>query len=98
MRSDVANRQLRSFARHVVFALNEYVAAHPALDTVVRRALRLFPRANERVLLVVLSEREIRSQDARARAELLTVDDLSPRALQVYLHLVAATNSRNEAR
>lgn len=98
MRSNAANRRLRSFARRVVLGLNDYVAAHPALDTFVRRTLRFFPRANGRLLLAVLRELEIRSQEARARAELLTVDDLSPRALQVYLHLVAATTGRNEAR
>jgi hypothetical protein len=82
----------------MVFRLNDHIAAHTALNAFAKRTLRFFPQANERLQLAVYRERAIRSQETQARAELLTVNDLSPRALQVYLDLVAATTSRNETR
>jgi len=89
---------MRSQLRSLLFQLNGYIAARTALNAFAKRTLRFFPQANQLLQLAVHKEREIRSQETQGRAELVTVDDLSPRALQVYLDLVAATTSRDETR
>jgi hypothetical protein len=95
MHSNAAKRRVHAIIRNGALRLNDYMAAHAGLNAFAKRILRLFPRTNERVRLAIHRGREIRLPAPDMR--LLTVNELSPRALQVYFDLVAATTSRDES-
>jgi hypothetical protein len=94
MRLNAAKRQLHLIIRNGALRFSDYIAAHASLNAFAKRTLRLFPRTNERLRLAIHRGRETRLPAADVR--LLTVNDLSPRAFQVYLDLVEATTSRDE--
>jgi hypothetical protein len=96
MRLNTAKRRVRLIIRNGALRFNDHIGAHVGLNAFAKWTLRFFPRTNERLRLAIRRGREIRSQAADAPAEPLTVNDLSPRALQVYLDLAAATTNRDE--
>jgi hypothetical protein len=97
MRLNAVERRVRLIIRSGALRFYDYIGAHAVLNAFAKRTLiRFFPRTNVRLRLAIHRGREIRLQEADVPAEPFTVNDLSPRALQVYLDLEAATTSRDE--
>lgn len=78
---------IRSIGRRAFYRFRIFVAARPLLDTMAKGLLAPFPSLDRRLRTTIRTERASQFQ---ARTERLTVDDLPPRARQIYFDLVGA--------
>jgi len=80
---------LRSVASGVLYRIRIFFAARPHLDAMAKCLLAPFPSLDRRLRTTI---RMVRANQFQARSERLGVDDLPPRARQIYLELVRAIN------
>jgi hypothetical protein len=80
---------IRSVAYGALYRIRIFFAARPYLDAVAKRLLAPFPSLDRRLRTTIRMER---ANQFQARSERLSVDDLPPRARQIYMELVRAVN------
>lgn len=87
----------RAWLAHRVMTAADWIARHPAIDAMVQRPLRAFPRLQSRLTTLLDGWATSGGTNRKALGAPVCVEDLTPSARRVYLDICEARDAGSKA-